>query len=75
MRDEDLKIRPVGVVESELSDVAAAPNQADEGAPGAWLVFESANEHRRLTPIPEGWEDLPPAGLGLLLGRAVPFTR
>jgi hypothetical protein len=41
----------------------------------AWLVFESANEHRRLTPIPEGWEDLPPAGLGLLLGRAVPFTR
>lgn len=41
----------------------------------AWLVFDSANEHRRLTPIPEGWEELPDTGLTLLLGRATVFTR
>jgi tRNA-Thr(GGU) m(6)t(6)A37 methyltransferase TsaA len=32
----------VGTVESRLTDVAAAPNQGDEGAPDAWLVFEAA---------------------------------
>jgi tRNA-Thr(GGU) m(6)t(6)A37 methyltransferase TsaA len=32
----------VGTVDSPLTDVAAAPNQGDEGAPDAWLVFEPA---------------------------------
>jgi tRNA-Thr(GGU) m(6)t(6)A37 methyltransferase TsaA len=31
----------VGTVQSRLTDVAAAPNQGDEGAPDAWLVFEA----------------------------------
>jgi tRNA-Thr(GGU) m(6)t(6)A37 methyltransferase TsaA len=35
-------ITPVGKVESQLTDVAAAPNQGDEGAPDAWLLFEPA---------------------------------
>ena len=35
-------ITQVGTVESSLTDVAAAPNQGDEGAPDAWLVFEPA---------------------------------
>jgi tRNA-Thr(GGU) m(6)t(6)A37 methyltransferase TsaA len=35
-------ITRVGTVESPLTDVAAAPNQGDEGAPNAWLVFEPA---------------------------------
>jgi len=30
----------VAVVESPLTDRAAAPRQGDEGAPEAWLVFE-----------------------------------
>jgi tRNA-Thr(GGU) m(6)t(6)A37 methyltransferase TsaA len=30
----------VGTVESPLTERAAAPNQGDEGAPAAWLVFE-----------------------------------
>jgi tRNA-Thr(GGU) m(6)t(6)A37 methyltransferase TsaA len=30
----------IGVVESTLTDPAAAPKQGDEGAPDAWLVFE-----------------------------------
>jgi tRNA-Thr(GGU) m(6)t(6)A37 methyltransferase TsaA len=35
-----LELKPIGVVESPLTDPAAAPKQADEGAPAAWLVFE-----------------------------------
>ena len=30
----------VGRVESSLTDLDSAPNQGDEGAPPAWLVFE-----------------------------------
>ena len=36
----DLVLRPIGYVESVLTDPAAAPRQADEGAPDAWLVLE-----------------------------------
>ena len=35
-------ITAVGTVQSTLTDPAAAPNQGDEGAPDAWLVFEPA---------------------------------
>jgi tRNA-Thr(GGU) m(6)t(6)A37 methyltransferase TsaA len=35
-----LEVKPIGRVESELTDPASAPRQADEGAPEAWLVFE-----------------------------------
>ena len=34
------EVKAVGRVESSLTDLAAAPRQADEGAPEAWLVFE-----------------------------------
>lgn len=37
-----MEIRPVGRVESTLVDPADAPNQGDEGAPAAWLVFDPA---------------------------------
>lgn len=40
MPDDRFEIRPVATVESPLTDLAAAPKQADEGAPEAWLVFE-----------------------------------
>jgi tRNA-Thr(GGU) m(6)t(6)A37 methyltransferase TsaA len=36
------EIRPVGFVESPLSDRASAPKQGVEGGPEAWLVFESS---------------------------------
>ncbi len=45
-------LRPIGVVESTLTDLAAAPNQGDEGAPDAWLVFDPA--------VSEGLRDLRP---------------
>lgn len=35
-------LRPVGRVESSLTDAESAPMQADEGAPGAWLAFDAA---------------------------------
>ena len=35
-----MELKPIGVVESPLTDLAAAPKQGDEGAPAAWLVFE-----------------------------------
>jgi tRNA-Thr(GGU) m(6)t(6)A37 methyltransferase TsaA len=38
--DDVFALRAVGRVESSLTDLAAAPNQGDEGAPDAVLVFE-----------------------------------
>jgi tRNA-Thr(GGU) m(6)t(6)A37 methyltransferase TsaA len=35
-----MQLRPIGRVESPLTDRAQAPKQGDEGAPEAWLVFE-----------------------------------
>jgi tRNA-Thr(GGU) m(6)t(6)A37 methyltransferase TsaA len=35
-------VRPVGVVESPLTDPASAPKQGVEGGPEAWLVFDAA---------------------------------
>ncbi|MBM0240416.1 tRNA (N6-threonylcarbamoyladenosine(37)-N6)-methyltransferase TrmO [Micromonospora sp. ATA32] len=46
------ELRPVGRVESALTDADAAPKQGDEGAPEAWLVFvaEAAPAARDLRP-------------------------
>jgi tRNA-Thr(GGU) m(6)t(6)A37 methyltransferase TsaA len=32
-------VKPIGWVESAVTDPAQAPNQGDEGAPSAWLVI------------------------------------
>ena len=34
------EVKVIGRVSSTLTDLQAAPRQADEGAPEAWLVFE-----------------------------------
>jgi tRNA-Thr(GGU) m(6)t(6)A37 methyltransferase TsaA len=39
VNDQQYTVRPVGWVESPLTDRATAPKQGDEGAPDAWLVF------------------------------------
>jgi tRNA-Thr(GGU) m(6)t(6)A37 methyltransferase TsaA len=36
----DLVLRPVGFVDSPVTEAAAAPRQGDEGAPDCWLVFD-----------------------------------
>ena len=56
--------------------VRAEPNQRrlahsqQLAATKAWLVFESANERRRLAPFPIAWEEAPNAELERYLGQA-----
>lgn len=38
---DEVVVRPIGRVESSLTDRAAAPKQGFEGAPEAWLVFDA----------------------------------
>jgi tRNA-Thr(GGU) m(6)t(6)A37 methyltransferase TsaA len=38
--EERTELRPIGRVESPLTDPATAPKQGDEGAPDAWLVID-----------------------------------
>ena len=38
----DFELRPIGTVESPLTDRDLAPKQGDEGAPESWLVFDQA---------------------------------
>jgi tRNA (Thr-GGU) A37 N-methylase len=40
--EEAMQLRPVGHVESPLTDTAAAPKQGDEGAPEAWIALQPA---------------------------------
>ena len=40
MNEGSFEVKAIGRVESPLTDVATAPNQGDEGAPEAWLVFD-----------------------------------
>lgn len=42
MNEQGFELDPIGRVESPLTDPASAPNQGDEGAPDAWIVFEAA---------------------------------
>jgi tRNA-Thr(GGU) m(6)t(6)A37 methyltransferase TsaA len=37
-----MQLVAIGVVESPLTEREAAPNQGDEGAPEAWLVFDAS---------------------------------
>lgn len=37
----DMELVAIGTVQSALTDRATAPKQGDEGAPEAWLVFET----------------------------------
>ena len=55
----DLELRPVGTVESELTDPSSAPRQGDEGAPDAWVAF--------IPEVVEGLRDLAPGDDVLLL--------
>jgi hypothetical protein len=40
-----------------------------------WLAFHSATERRRLSPIPEGWEEVSAAELAEFCDRADPVPR
>jgi tRNA-Thr(GGU) m(6)t(6)A37 methyltransferase TsaA len=53
------RLTPIGVVESSLTDPATAPKQGDEGAPDAWIVFDSA--------VRDGLSDLRPGDRVIVL--------
>jgi tRNA-Thr(GGU) m(6)t(6)A37 methyltransferase TsaA len=42
MNEPRFELKPIGEVESPLTDAASAPKQGHEGAPEAWLVLEPA---------------------------------
>ena len=50
MEEGRLLLKPIGTVESPLTDRESAPKQGREGSPDAWLDFEPA--------VREGLEDL-----------------
>lgn len=56
--EQPYELRPIGRVESTLTERASAPKQADEGAPGAVLAFDPS--------VSEGLRDLQ-AGTEVLL--------
>ncbi len=41
MTGRGYELRPIGRVESPLTERASAPHQGDEGAPDAWLVLDA----------------------------------
>jgi tRNA-Thr(GGU) m(6)t(6)A37 methyltransferase TsaA len=41
MRLPEQKLRPIGVIRSELASLADAPRQGAEGAPDAWLEVDA----------------------------------
>lgn len=53
----EYQIRPIGHVESPLTDPAAAPKQGSEGAPDAWLALspDVADAARDLAADDEVW--------------------
>jgi hypothetical protein len=51
------------------------PGLMTPGLESGWLCFERGEEKRRLTPIPQGWDDAPDAELELLFESARPVTR
>jgi tRNA-Thr(GGU) m(6)t(6)A37 methyltransferase TsaA len=59
MLEDGYEVRPIGVVESSLTDPASAPKQGAEGAPDAWLVFTA--------DVLDGLEGLRPGDLVVVL--------
>jgi tRNA-Thr(GGU) m(6)t(6)A37 methyltransferase TsaA len=53
------EVRPIGRVESPLTDRDAAPKQGDEGAPEAWLVLDES--------VREGLSDVRPGQEAIVL--------
>lgn len=48
----EVRLRPIGVIRSELKERSAAPRQGPEGAPDAWLqVHEWASEGLRCLAV------------------------
>jgi hypothetical protein len=64
------------VVPGQHSATARASHTRLPGGLGeGWLCFETADEKRRLTPVPDAWEAAADDGLWALCETAVPVRR
>ena len=54
------------------SDAVSREHALPEAYREGWLVFESAQQKRRLAPVPPNWESLPAEALAALCARALP---
>ena len=72
------EVRPVSaIIRRVTAPDAVAGDASDTPATytsdrRAWLVFEHGDETRRLSPVPQAWEQLSDAELEALCSRAVP---
>jgi hypothetical protein len=77
----------VNAVTWDVYDVVSVPGLGRPGEPQiaphsevfraarSWLVFESAGEKRRLSYIPDNWEDAAQGELQRLLDQTVPMSK
>ena len=54
------------------SDAVSREHALPEAYREGWLVFESAQQKRRLAPVPPNWESMPAEALAALCARALP---
>ncbi len=54
------------------SDAVSRERALPEAYREGWLVFESAQQKRRLAPVPPNWESMPAEALAALCARALP---
>lgn len=73
-RSPDPVIRYKGT-ERRASDDRRSPTAGALGLQPGWLVFDSGQERRRLSPIPPAWEARAACDLERLCARAFPVAR
>src|SRR5256885_10676558 len=54
------------------SDAVSREHALPEAYREGWLVFESAQQKRRVAPVPPNWESLPAEALAAFCARALP---
>jgi hypothetical protein len=70
MRDDDgVEWQVYEVVLPEALRSAERPRHP-LNLPASWLCFESGTQRRRLSPVPEGWQEAKPAELRRLFDLA-----
>lgn len=74
-RSPDPVFRYKGLERRSASDRRRAPVALPAELLGGWLIFESPDERRRLTPIPPHWDILSEPDLSRLLALALPAPR
>lgn len=71
-RSPDPVLRYTGPERRVNTDRRGQPGMVRPEFQNGWLVFESGEERRRLSPIPPAWERYTEAALERMCGRAEP---